>query len=575
MKDVLERMVALRRKVSPRSSYATSGAVASTFVVVGADEDVTLEWGDGLLHTGEFDNYDYVAGVMDAPRADKHVRSHVVVFVNPTLDEMDLAGRLVDQRKTNLVFIVLAGEGKEGSVAGARALASGARQVVVDEFPPQTWLTTVCVNRGSSSGSSGSSGSSSSSSSGSGGNGSSSGQTALGFNQQPSVQSRQQFRYLWDAAAKAATSPTAASQRGIYAAHMHGPPALAPAMDAKLRVLQRLADKELHDKSKWSADVWDNHISTALGVGFDDYGIYNSLREKFTGTSLDAALRLDSRDAVEALEEGEEGPEPEVPAVAGPVPLAGAGAMGGDEGADSNNPDGRAQYMVDMTVECLPEALARPGQVSESVAPCLPPAAARPLSHHPPTHSSTCMLPLPHIPHSCHARQVRSLLDYGCAEGAITEHLRRRLQVRHPSPSPGSISIPSHVSSPHSSQITHACPPPPAPPLLPPPREQVPPERAYGADVRALHPQGFTFVLLPAEGPAAPTEPLLPMIPDASVDLVTAAMVFHHVTHVAAALEEIRRVISPQVTGRHPSVCSDWPMSGISTGPALSLSLSC
>jgi hypothetical protein len=389
MKDVLERMVALRRKVSPRSSYATSGAVASTFVVVGADEDVTLEWGDGLLHTGEFDNYDYVAGVMDAPRADKHVRSHVVVFVNPTLDEMDLAGRLVDQRKTNLVFIVLAGEGKEGSVAGARALASGARQVVVDEFPPQTWLTTVCVNRGSSS--SGSSGSSSSSS-GSGGNGSSSGQTALGFNQQPSVQSRQQFRYLWDAAAKAATSPTAASQRGIYAAHMHGPPALAPAMDAKLRVLQRLADKELHDKSKWSADVWDNHISTALGVGFDDYGIYNSLREKFTGTSLDAALRLDSRDAVEALEEGEEGPEPEVPAVAGPVPLAGAGAMGGDEGADSNNPDGRAQYMVDMTVECLPEALARPGQVTG-----LPvsPSRRRPAPFSPPTHPHLDMLPLP------------------------------------------------------------------------------------------------------------------------------------------------------------------------------------
>ena len=354
MHAVLQRIVALRQKVSPRSSYATSGAVASTFVVVGADEDVSLEWGDGLLQTGEFDKFVYVSGALDAVRADKDVRGNVLVFVNPTLEEVHLAGRLIDQRKTNLVFMVVVGEGKEGTVAGARALASGGRQVVVDEFPPHEWLATVCVNRGNGNG-----GSSSSSSSNSSGNG----QAALGFNHQPSVQSRQQFRYLWDGAAKAAAGPTAAAQRGIYAAP-HGSAALAPAVDAKLRVLQRLADKEMHDKTKWSADVWDNHIATALGVGFDDYAIYNSLRERFTGKSLDDALRLEGHEAAaaEALEEGEEGPEPKeeaAAAAAGPPVLAGAHG-GGEEG---DNPDGRAQYMVDMTVECLPEALARPGQV--------------------------------------------------------------------------------------------------------------------------------------------------------------------------------------------------------------------
>ena len=68
--------------------------------------------------------------------------------------------------------------------------------------------------------------------------------------------------------------------------------------------------------------------------------------------------------------------------------------------------------MVDMTVECIPEGLTK-------------------------------------------SNQIKTLLDYGCAEGAITDQLCRKL----------------HVSS----------------------------ERAFGADVRALRPVGFTFVLLPAE----------------------------------------------------------------------------
>ena len=49
-------------------------------------------------------------------------------------------------------------------------------------------------------------------------------------------------------------------------------------------------------------------------------------------------------------------------------------------------------------------------------------------------------------------------------------------------------------------------------PLYPLRKLKVSPSNAFGADVRSLRPTGFTFVLLPAEGPEPSTQPLLPMI---------------------------------------------------------------
>ena len=40
----------------------------------------------------------------------------------------------------------------------------------------------------------------------------------------------------------------------------------------------------------------------------------------------------------------------------------------------------------------------------------------------------------------------------------------------------------------------------------------MPPTQAFGADVRSLHPQGFTFVLLPAEENIPSGDALLPML---------------------------------------------------------------
>jgi hypothetical protein len=58
--------------------------------------------------------------------------------------------------------------------------------------------------------------------------------------------------------------------------------------------------------------------------------------------------------------------------------------------------------------------------------------------------------------HLKHPGAIGSILDYGCAEGAITSQLRKQLNINV--------------------------------------------NQAYGADVRNLQPDGFTFVQLPAEG---------------------------------------------------------------------------
>jgi SAM-dependent methyltransferase len=112
---------------------------------------------------------------------------------------------------------------------------------------------------------------------------------------------------------------------------------------------------------------------------------------------------------------------------------------------------------------------------------------------------------------------IRRMLDYGCAEGAITAALGKQLGLT--------------------------------------------PDRILGADVRAIPSVGFSFLQLPPESASPPAlRAILPGILDQSVDLITAAMVFHHVTHVKAALLELRRIVSPAgalVIREHHCVSAD------------------
>ncbi len=99
--------------------------------------------------------------------------------------------------------------------------------------------------------------------------------------------------------------------------------------------------------------------------------------------------------------------------------------------------------------------------------------------------------------------RISSYLDYGCAEGAITATMGSTLQL--------------------------------------------PASRVYGADVRAIPAEGFTFIQLPAEDDNKPPDigEILPNIKEGSISLVTSAMVLHHVKHPLAILQELRRVLKP------------------------------
>eukprot|EP00981_Chlorochromonas_danica_P003066 scaffold610_cov169-Ochromonas_danica.AAC.2 len=99
--------------------------------------------------------------------------------------------------------------------------------------------------------------------------------------------------------------------------------------------------------------------------------------------------------------------------------------------------------------------------------------------------------------------RIKRLLDYGCAEGDITAELGKRLGLAE--------------------------------------------DCIFGADVRAITAnKGYTFLQLPSEMSDESHEDILPQIPDGSIDVINAAMVFHHVTHVAAAIRTLRRKVSSE-----------------------------
>ena len=290
MNDLLDRIVTVRRQVSPRTSYATSGAAASTILIVGNDVGLVRHMGEGLLRTGEFDKYEHMEDIHEGNMM--KIQGHVVVFVNPvTL----IVHRLLEQKRTNLAFISIATNNNEVLTAIQRASTAVTNvKTVTDEFASiATKLITFYANNQSSS----------SSGSGRGDNNRSAEMpTTFGFNQQPSVQSRQQFAFLWNGAKTNTTAtPTSSSSSSSSSSFrsqsssshpsMNHP--MSPALDAKLRVLQRLADRELLDKSKWSVEKWDDTIASLLAQGADDYGVYSMLRERYLGKTLEESLRID------------------------------------------------------------------------------------------------------------------------------------------------------------------------------------------------------------------------------------------------------------------------------------------
>ena len=219
------------------------------------------------------------------------------------------------------------------------------------------------------------------------------------------------------------------------------------AIDGRRRVLQRLSKQAIEQNNK-SYNIKPEYINeviqnAVITKGYDDKYVYNLLRTIYKGKQLvnntPATYTVPKNMLIEI------------------------------KPWDDENGDGRSDFMVKRLLECLPTSL--------SPSPSLTTTGGK-------------------------VNPIKTVLDYGCAEGAITSKLREQLKI--------------------------------------------PVEQCYGCDVRLLDSDGFTFLSLPKEDEQPPEEgTILPQIPSHSVDLVTASMVFHHVKHLDAVILELRRVISP------------------------------
>ena len=223
------------------------------------------------------------------------------------------------------------------------------------------------------------------------------------------------------------------------------------AIDGRRRVLQRLSKQsiELNNKSYNIKPEYINKViqNAVITKGYDDKYVYNLLRTIYKGKQLvnntPATYTVPKNMLIEI------------------------------KPWDDENGDGRSDFMVKRLLECLPTSL--------SPSPSLTTVGAGAGGK---------------------VNPIRTVLDYGCAEGAITSKLREQLKI--------------------------------------------PVEQCYGCDVRLLDSDGFTFLSLPKEDEQPPeVGTILPQIPTSSVDLVTASMVFHHVKHLDAVIFELRRVITP------------------------------
>ena len=123
-----------------------------------------------------------------------------------------------------------------------------------------------------------------------------------------------------------------------------------------LRVLQRLADKELLDGSKFPREKWESIIRNFLQKGGDDFGVYSLLRNYYIGKTLEESLKINIQSLnindnnsscssgcfakSESNEEKENEKEKE---------------------KEKEGGEGRANFMVEMTIECIPSVTSSKG----------------------------------------------------------------------------------------------------------------------------------------------------------------------------------------------------------------------
>ena len=118
------------------------------------------------------------------------------------------------------------------------------------------------------------------------------------------------------------------------------------------RVLHRLAEKEILNGTKYTKEKWELLIRKLIENGGDDYSVYSLLRKNYVGKNLEDSLKIN----IVSINENENENNKNC-----------ALKDRSNGGNDSATPtatvtaeieeDGRANYMADMTIECIPQPM--------------------------------------------------------------------------------------------------------------------------------------------------------------------------------------------------------------------------
>jgi ubiquinone/menaquinone biosynthesis C-methylase UbiE len=419
MNKLSDKIALTRRRVCPRTSYATSGYAASTlFSFVVGDTSVEAQQivnrlEEELVNVKEFDQ---VESFHAWNRLTERISGHVILCFVLSLELLqEVALNLISMLKqdSNKLFFILIPKFVVNGGNIVSILESYKTEFKIEESVYEEG-TLLAVHKNNTF------------------NRSLLNKKInycalpIGFNGQPAVNSRCQFRYLWGLLPRF-------NDRKDFPTNEER----EEQTENKARVLQRLADHECFDRSKRPVAYWDKLITDILQTpAGDDWMIYNALREQFMGHTIEHDIEHPPKPTKSADEE-----------------------------------DGRVDFLVKCIWECLPTDL-----------------QTKPSDY------------------------VKNVLDYGCAEGAITASLGQRLSL--------------------------------------------PKESTFGADVRAITSHDFEFIQLPSEeekehdsSTVSSTTTndnslIFPMFANQSIDLVNASMVFHHVTHIEKVMKELRRIIA-------------------------------
>jgi len=245
VKSIAEHIVSVRKRVCPRTSYATSGAAGSVLCAfISTDKVSHYEPLLALLRKSE--EFERVNIVHNTAELTRNVNGNVILVCDTLNSEsMAVIEPIFAANKTKLVVSVdYGGNGSKDNALKRFLLleyTSGSCHV------QSLYNYRQSVNPAAA--------------------------AKPGFNHQPSVQSGTQYRYLWN-------------------------PSTPQIEQGKDRVLQRLADKTLFgSNAKLSTQQWDQLVQQALNKGADDYGVYDMIREKVLGTSLAHDLQINLNDS--------------------------------------------------------------------------------------------------------------------------------------------------------------------------------------------------------------------------------------------------------------------------------------